>query len=527
MKSKEVVRQELGNKTAQQFLKESLQVKDIEVVKKELNETKGKDEKETMQKRIGFLKSIIKDENYKEIKGEILRELAPLVEKVDKKTYTLIYDSLNEGIEPIYFWVLDFMADSKPTGLKLDVWKGKEEYEASASSGYFGEMGQRTSLMQQKAMEYLGAINNVIKSILNLIYDLREFEMRLKPYNDLKDPKGKTEDEKKENKQAGKFSLKGIWMDQVDARKGRGSINLLAQDLSFVTLRDAFFYVEDIEHINRLDLNERVKNILKRKLVEYQAWEENSELEIRKRYEVEKIYLRSQVGTLTLYANWAKPYLVAAQKLKMRNPTAETLKNPNIVDAFSNMELELKLLGKREIKPGDVHESYKDIKVKKKYFCIIEAKMKFRSLPSSVSGQGGRHYVHGGRTDIEFSAYGLDETELEALETKELYDDLYLIEDFVGVSLKKLIDDVKYFTSGPETKEEKPKPKKKQRLFGDIRQGFKDLYELLKEAVIPFEKKDAPDIIEEDMKATARKAAEGMTYLIYNQYKKQHGMLST
>ena len=173
MKSKEVVRQELGNKTAQQFLKESLQVKDIEVVKKELNETKGKDEKETMQKRIGFLKSIIKDENYKEIKGEILRELAPLVEKVDKKTYTLIYDSLNEGIEPIYFWVLDFMADSKPTGLKLDVWKGKEEYEASASSGYFGEMGQRTSLMQQKAMEYLGAINNVIKSILNLIYDLR------------------------------------------------------------------------------------------------------------------------------------------------------------------------------------------------------------------------------------------------------------------------------------------------------------------------------------------------------------------
>ena len=94
MKSKEVVRQELGNKTAQQFLKESLQVKDIEVVKKELNETKGKDEKETMQKRIGFLKSIIKDENYKEIKGEILRELAPLVEKVDKKILNHDYSLL-------------------------------------------------------------------------------------------------------------------------------------------------------------------------------------------------------------------------------------------------------------------------------------------------------------------------------------------------------------------------------------------------------------------------------------------------
>src|SRR3989344_9118193 len=137
------------------------------------------------------------------------------------------------------------MADSKPTGLKLDVWKGKEEYEASASSGYFGEMGQRTSLMQQKAMEYLGAINNVIKSVLNLIYDLKEFEIRLGPYNKLS-----SKEESGENKRAALHSLKGIWMDQVDARKGRGSINLIVQDLQFVTLRDAFFYAKDAKQIN-------------------------------------------------------------------------------------------------------------------------------------------------------------------------------------------------------------------------------------------------------------------------------------
>ncbi|MBS3167677.1 hypothetical protein J4216_00975 [Candidatus Woesearchaeota archaeon] len=401
----------------------------IEEVRKSLKDKKDKKD---------YLKSLIKDKSYEKIKSDLLKELAVLVKGEPIKSYNLIYDSLSEALEPIYFWILDFMQDSKPAGLGLKVWKGKEEFEASVSSGYFGEIGQRATLMQQKAMEYLGAINNVIKSILNLIYDLREFEIRIAPYDKLKDKKLEEKD-----KIGALFSLKGLWMDQVDSRKGRGSINLLGQDLQFATLRDAFFYVKESSGVTKeLDLNERVKNILKRKLEEFEEWKLKSEDEIRKRYEIEKKYLRSQVKTLELYASWVKPYLIAAQKLRMRGSTPEGLRNANIVNSFSNMEIELSLMGKKEVNPGDVHESYSKIVLEKKYYSVVEINLKFRSVPSTVSGQGGRHYVHGGRTDIVFNAFALDNIELEALEALELHEDLELINTWVHGTLKDLEEDL-------------------------------------------------------------------------------------
>src|SRR3989344_1020712 len=330
----------------------------LEEIKKKLSSIKNKDKSKEANAKKDLLKPFLEDEDYKNIRREIVREIVPLLIKSPLANYNLIYDSFSEGLEPIYFWVLDFMRDTPPAGLGLEVWKGPEEFEASVTSGYYGEMGQRASLMQQKAVEYLGTINNIIKSILNLIYDLKEFEIRLGPYNILKDEKA-SDDEKR----GAMYSLKGAWMDQVDARKGRGSINMLVQDLQFVTLRDAFFHIRNQDSINKLDLNERVKNILSRKIDEFEKWRIASEEEIRKRYEIEKIYLKSQYGTVKLYANWLKPYLIAAQKLKMRGSTQKGLLNPNIVNSFSNMEIEIKLYGRKEIKPGHVHESFKEIEL--------------------------------------------------------------------------------------------------------------------------------------------------------------------
>ncbi|MEK6955880.1 MAG: hypothetical protein AABW52_04425, partial [Nanoarchaeota archaeon] len=157
-----------------------LSVPDIEKRLKEIDD---------FDKKKGFLKSIYTDKDYDDKKRNIANLLSKLIMEKDKKPkYHIAYDSLSEGIEPIYFWVLDFMRDSGPSGLGMDVRKVSEDMEASVSSGYFGEIGQRTTLMQQKAMEYLGLINNIIKSLLNLLYDLKEFEIRLKPYSDLKDP---------------------------------------------------------------------------------------------------------------------------------------------------------------------------------------------------------------------------------------------------------------------------------------------------------------------------------------------------
>src|SRR3989338_2175963 len=484
----------------------------LDEIKKGLKDAKDKRE---------YLKEFIQDESYQDKKKEITKELASAILSSPKPSYNLIYDSLNEGLEPIYFWIVDTMQDTPPVGLGLKVWKGSEEFEASVSSGYFGEMGQRTTLMQQKAMEYLGTLNNIIKSVLNLIYDLKEFEIKLKPYDEIRD-----ENLSQEKKKAALYAIKGVWMDQVDAKKGRGSINLLTQDLQFVTLRDAFFVIDKPEDVDKkeVDLNDRVKRLLKIKLEEFAVWKEYSEKEIRKRYEIEKTYLKSQVGTLQLYAKWLKPYLIAAQKLKMRNPSGTGLANPNIINAFSNMEIEIKIYGKKELTPASIHPSFADITIDTKYYALTEVIMKFRSVPSALSGQGGRQYVHAGRTEILFNSYGVNQTELESIESLELYEDLEIVDEYIGTSLKQLQEEIEKYLKEPEKEE------KKKKLQPVIENPFKGLFagflEIYKPIVETFtSKKKGPSVAYEELSKLAQKTAASQTYIIYNIYKKTHGMI--
>ena len=62
---------------------------------------------------------------------------------------------------------------------------------SSPGSGHFADMGQRATRLQEEGMKILGGLNQVIKSSLNLVYDLKEFEIRLDHYKDAKseDPK--------------------------------------------------------------------------------------------------------------------------------------------------------------------------------------------------------------------------------------------------------------------------------------------------------------------------------------------------
>ena len=105
-------------------------------------------------------------------------------------------------------------------------------------------------------------------------------------------------------------------MDKVDLQRGQGSINAMSSgNLQFVTLRDAFLSAKSPEDVDKIDLNERVKRILKPRVQEFFEWKKRSEQELRKRFEIEKTYLKSQVAALKLQSKWAKPYLKAAEKL--------------------------------------------------------------------------------------------------------------------------------------------------------------------------------------------------------------------
>ncbi len=82
-----------------------------------------------------------------------------------------------------------------------------------------------------------------------------------------------------------------------------------------------------------------VKRLLQR-FGEFQRWLELSGKELRKRYELEKTYLKSQISSLKLYSRWAKPYLKAAAQLEQRATATSSL-----VSTFSTSLFELTLLG--------------------------------------------------------------------------------------------------------------------------------------------------------------------------------------
>ena len=94
----------------------------------------------------------------------------------------ITYETYAESLEPIYFYLLDLMDEF---GLKPA--KIIDNFTSSPGSAHFSEIGQKKTIMQQQASKLLGDINTVVRSILNLVYDLKEFKIRLEAYENLKD----------------------------------------------------------------------------------------------------------------------------------------------------------------------------------------------------------------------------------------------------------------------------------------------------------------------------------------------------
>jgi hypothetical protein len=443
--------------------------------------------------------------------------------KEDSK-YELGYDSASDTLEPIYFFILDLMGD-----FGLSVEKVFDSFTSSPGSGHFGELGTRATIMQQQGTKILADINTVLRSVLNIIYDLRDFKMRLEHYDHLKDNK---------TKEAALLALKQIWMDKVDISKGNSSIKAMALgQAGFQTLIDAFLVVDSPKDISKLDLNDRVKRILTPRIQEFNIWLNSSEKELKKRYEIERSYLRSQANSLKLYARWAKPYLMAANELEMGIKKRE----PALVKAFNTIMFDLTLFGKSDIKPenaaleGSLPREFSKLKIRRKYTSCILVDFKFRGIPQKIGGQQS-HYVFGGKTNITFTSYALNENELKKID-KELDDDsikdvLNLIEGATTDTLNHLQEEINFFlddlddSSNPSSSSNKdqsnpfialiggynkPSPKPAKKSSG----GNEDI-------II------APDNFLESthLRPFAKQAAEDKAFALFDVYKKAHGMVS-
>lgn len=459
-------------------------------------------------------------------------------------SYHLQFDSQQNQLEPIYYWILDFMAQVGWGGAEKTI----DNFMASPGSGQFGEISMKATRMQEEGMKILGGMNQIIKSVLNLIYDLKEFDMRLKHYDNY-------HSDDKEEKEAGQLALKQIWLDNVDIKRGRGAIHSMASaEMGFSTLREAFMIVnsrEDIDRINEEDekkggaglINDSIKRILIPRLEEYLTWVKYSESELRKRYKIEINYLKSQVESVKLYSRWMKPYIEGAEKLRQQGFE----KDAALVNAFSTTMFELQLFKAKDVgapRTGEKMSGVIPYNLRRGYKQVVIITMKYRGHVSQrVTQKGDFGFGMGGVVDIFFDAYALNEEELAAanklLEKEELKDSMAFSMDVAESSLKEMQEDLDYFLLSAEDKKKKDEEEKKEsekKSGSEEINPFSALLGLFK--VKKKEKKkdekgfvEVADIkkdnfYEKKMRAAAISGAAGALYLIYDIYKKAHRMAS-
>jgi hypothetical protein len=452
-------------------------------------------------------------------------------------SYKLTYDSDSNQLEPIYYWILDFIQDM---GLKVE--KVTDNFQSSPGSGHFSDMGQRATAMQQQATKILADTNVVIKSVIQLVYDLKEYEIRLSQYKRAasKDPKEKEE---------GMLALKNIWLDQVDMKRGRGSIHQMSYEMGFTTLREAFLVANTIEDVNKMSsadgvINDSVKRVLTPRLSEFLLWKDISEREIVKRFEIEKSYLKSQVESLKMYTAWAKPYLKAAKDLRMSGFDT----NASLVHAFSTTMFELGLFCTREAKITSSEVLTKrfgrEYKLKRKYYSILVVSLKYRGeLAQKVTQKGDYGFGFGGRVDITFDAYALNEEEIalakKIMSDADLKDGLDLVGENTQVALDQLKDDIEKYCLKDGDKQKMEEEKKKEEKKQDDTNPFSALWSLFTFDFGKTEKKEdkkeikevkdikKDDFVEENLRGEAINGARGTLYTVYDVYKKAHGMASS
>lgn len=365
--------------------------------------------------------------------------------------HKLTYDSFGESLEPIYFWIIDTLPNLGFTKVEKII----DNFASSTGSGHFSEMGTKATRMQEEAMKILGNVNTVIKSILNIIYDLKEFKIRLKIYDELKS-------ENPNVKSAAMMSLKQIWMDSVDAKRGTTSIKGLAQQFDYVTIIDAFMSANSLDDLSKIDLNDRVKRILQQRVSDFLKWVRESERELRKRFEIEKIYLKSQYNAVRLYARWIKPYLKAAKQLEQR-----ATENAGLVSMFNTTLFELVVLAyggdgehafDDDVFKNELPKNFRGANTKKHAESLI-VEFKFRSAPEKF----GQNYGFRGKTDLVISSYSLNKQEREILknqlEKDDLGDLLSLIEGSTSESLEQIQGDLDEFLSDEDEEAEEAKKK--------------------------------------------------------------------
>ncbi len=465
------------------------------------------DKKDPLFKRI--LLGSKKVEKEKSSKNPLVKGEPNVDPKYGDKRLLLILEGIQEGVERYYYWCLRFTQAKGQFGLGFDeIHKVKDVYKAGEASAFFGATERRKMDFQDKISQYLRGISEMIKGLFPIIRELRIMDERKGYYQDSKAGGDKA--------QSAEIALKSIWVDMVEGgAENAGSVYGLARKVGFVTLPDFFYQInpkkgkDGVEAaVNALEVNNKVKEVLMRKLYQYYNWKEQTEKEIEQRRGFLLKYLRQHYNTIKLYITWIKPYLETVNRMQQSGSSAVT--DADIAAAFDTSKVELEYIASSS--------GYK------KYKPVLKVKFKFVAIPQmSYHNEYQRGAVHMGRTEIEIEPYLVTDEQLKEYVEKKDTEDLELLKslydslDAVGDDLKKYLKEAKENIPEEEKKEEEEE-KGMLEPFIALKDGFKDLFGL----EMP-KKKDTGSL---DEKKKAKSEAAVRAWVLYDVFKKGHKMIT-
>ena len=472
--------------------------------------------------------------------------------------YRLMVEAINLPVEEAYFWILDELRDGFSFNKSIKI---SDVSAAAESSSFFGVLEQRVGLQQDKAAQYLRGISEMLKALFQIVREIRIIDERLGYYNHTFNRKdaGVGKDEEASGSE---ITLKGIWVDQVEGgTKNAASVYGLSETVGFSVLPDLFFRIRaDDRNLDKLadkekfdravdkivsnvdktvealtGFNEKVKEVLNRKLNQYYVWKVRTYKELKTRRSFTLKYLRQHYDTIKLYMGWIRPYLRNIQRLQM----SEKLVRRDMADLISAFEGALVEIETLMYKTGS-----------SRWKPVILIYMYYRTRPSLSYVQEGyqRGPMHTGRFDMILRGYVWNDDQITNYVNMREQEDLLLlgsVDESIKESLDSLGDELKdYLEESGEKFQETGKAeehgKKKNEVaetlkgaaepFTGVLSGVKEILSPLTGGLSFFAKENdsgAGDPIKEDLElSAARSTLKKAIYTAYKNYKKMHGMMT-
>jgi hypothetical protein len=427
------------------------------------------------------------------------------------KRYKLIWEAHDLSIEEPYYWIYNYFEQDLAFH---DIIKTEDVFAAAENSAFFGVSQQRLGAQQDKVSQYLATIGKMVKELFQLVRELRILDERLVYYADtlaqLQKPIA-------QRQKSSEITLKGIFIDLVQGgAKNPASVYGMARELEFTTLPDLFFDAPPMKHdevdahVDQLEFNRKVLEVLRRHLKQFIIWKERTRSEVKTRRTFTLQYLRQHFEIIKMYMTWVRPYLRNVQRLTMRKGFE---KEAELITSFETSMIDVEMLGYR---PWGHYNS------------VIIATFRFRTRPSLKYVQEGyqRGPIHVGRMIMHLRGYVWTREEIDKyieMKQSEDFELLKAVSGAVRAAMDALGDELqKYLEEAGRLWEEKREEKATQ--LPTKRGLFRDFLGSKKARPIK-EKKLDKEQLQRDMKEAEDDLKKRLWY-VYKNYKKGHGMIA-